>query len=352
MKKILLIDGQTEIRDSAVGILELSNYRVICADDGKTGVEMAMRERPDLIISELFVPGLDGYGILHVLQQYPETSQIPFIFLTAPGDKNDWRKGMKAGADDYLTKPFEGIELLKAVEACLNKKKSRVQKPRQSAAGYPAFSMDVHGSGIQPPSMPDRPVHAFRKKDMLYMEGQRPHYVYFIISGRVKTYKTHTDGKELITNICGPGDFIGYLAVMEGTNFQDTSQVLEDTKMILIPRQEFLDWLGKDPIATRHFIRLMARSVAEKENGLLNLAYNSLRKRVATELLQLMVTYRKKGDGDGAIGISRENLAHVIGSATESLTRTLGDFKEEKLIDIRHGKIYLLNEEKLKKLIN
>jgi CRP-like cAMP-binding protein len=84
----------------------------------------------------------------------------------------------------------------------------------------------------------------------------------------------------------------------------------------------------------------------------LNLAYNSLRKRVANGLLQLIVKYRKTGEEEGAIGISRDNLAHVIGSATESLTRTLSDFRDEKLIDIRHGKIYLLNEEKLKQLVN
>lgn len=96
----------------------------------------------------------------------------------------------------------------------------------------------------------------------------------------------------------------------------------------------------------------MARSVTEKETSLLSLAYNFLRKRVANGLLQLMVKYGKKSDGNGAIGISRENLAHVVGSATESLTRILSDFRDEKLIDIRQGKIYQLNEEKLKQLVN
>jgi CRP-like cAMP-binding protein len=128
--------------------------------------------------------------------------------------------------------------------------------------------------------------------------------------------------------------------------------VLEDTQVLLISRQEFLQSMSADRSIAQHFIELLAKNVKAQEQNLMSLAYNSLRKRVANGLLQLMDRF-PEGDGKNiSIGISRDNLSHFIGSATESLTRTLSDFRNEKLIDIRDGKIYLLNKEKLSHLAN
>src|SRR5690606_37344723 len=85
------------------------------------GVELALAHLPDLIICDIMMPVMDGYGVLHILNNNPETSGIPFIFLTAKSEKTDFRRGMEMGADDYLTKPFDGIELLNAVQARLKK---------------------------------------------------------------------------------------------------------------------------------------------------------------------------------------------------------------------------------------
>lgn len=122
MKKILIIEDNDEVRENTAEIIELSNYKVITAENGKAGVELALAEKPDLIICDIMMPVLDGYGVYHLLGKHTETASIPFIFLTAKSEKTDFRRGMEMGADDYITKPFDGIELLNAIEVRLKKK--------------------------------------------------------------------------------------------------------------------------------------------------------------------------------------------------------------------------------------
>jgi len=349
MKKILVIEDEPEVRDNIAEILQLSGYEVMKAGDGLSGVETALTAVPDLIICDITMPGLDGYEVLYSLYRHPRTSGIPFIFLTASTEKEQVRKAMTAGADDYLTKPFEGIELLNAVESCLKKRQLR-QAAAAQRGGLPTMSQApiTELLRLQPEQ---RDIHDLRRKQMIFQEGQRPTAIYYLVSGKIKTYRIHPDGKEFITNIAGPGEFIGYAALLQDINYQDNAQVLEDGGMMLISRQEFLQLMAVNGRVAQHFIDLLARDVKAQEHSLINLAYNSLRKRVANGLLQLVAKFPEGGQ-NASVGISRDNLSHLIGSATESLTRTLSDFRNERLIDIRDGKIYLLNRERLSNLAN
>src|SRR6187402_3562660 len=119
MKKILLIEDNSDVRENTAEILLLAGYIVDTAPNGKIGVELAQTEKPDLIICDIMMPELDGYGVLHILNKKTETAGIPFIFLTAKTEKTDIRKGMNLGADDYLTKPFDDTDLLNAIETRL-----------------------------------------------------------------------------------------------------------------------------------------------------------------------------------------------------------------------------------------
>lgn len=121
MKKILLIEDNDDIRNNTAEILELSNYKVIVAENGKTGVEKAIAHMPDLIICDIMMPELDGYGVLHACHKNDSIKNTPFIFLTAKTERSDFRKGMELGADDYITKPFDGTELLNAIDSRLKK---------------------------------------------------------------------------------------------------------------------------------------------------------------------------------------------------------------------------------------
>ena len=121
MKNILIIEDNEDIRENVAEILTLSDYKVLTAANGKEGIEAAQKHKPDLIICDIMMPGVDGYGVLHVLHKTPETQNIPFIFLTSKSERSDFRAAMELGADDYITKPFAGNELLNAIESRFRK---------------------------------------------------------------------------------------------------------------------------------------------------------------------------------------------------------------------------------------
>lgn len=350
MKKILIIEDNEEVRENTMEILQLSSYEVFVAEDGKKGVEMAKKERPDLIICDIMMPVLDGYAVLHLLNMNPETAGIPFIFLTAKSEKTDFRKGMDMGADDYLTKPFDGTELLNAVNARLSKA-ALVKDRYLNQEAINSFINNAKASGNISLTSDEREVCGYRRKHMLYVEGQRPKVVYYVVSGKVKTYKTNEEGKELITNVYTEGDFLGYASIIEGMNYRESAQVLEDSSLMHIPREDFMELLTSDMNIAKQFIKIVTRNILEKEEGLLNFAYNSLRRKVAYGLIQLLAKYRNEDKAaSNTLTLTRKNMASAIGVATESLIRTLADFKDEKLIDMEEGKVVILNEQKLSNL--
>src|ERR1041384_6105387 len=115
MKKILVIEDEPEMRRNITALLRYHEYEPFAAANGREGVAMAQREKPDLILCDVMMPELDGYAVLSALQADPELGRIPFIFLTAKAEKNDLRSGMNLGADDYLTKPVANADLVQAI---------------------------------------------------------------------------------------------------------------------------------------------------------------------------------------------------------------------------------------------
>jgi DNA-binding NarL/FixJ family response regulator len=138
MKKILVIEDEPDMRRNLATVLRLEKYQPITAENGRVGVELVKKEKPDLILCDVMMPELDGYGVLQALRENADTALIPFIFLTAKGQQEDLRSGMNLGADDYLTKPVPKAELLKALEARLLRSEQQAQrefKPDFSSAG-------------------------------------------------------------------------------------------------------------------------------------------------------------------------------------------------------------------------
>jgi len=130
MNKILVIEDDTYVRQNILDLLEGEGFNIIEANNGLLGVQLAQQEIPDLIICDVMMPELDGYGVLKALRQRPETAIIPLIFLTARSDKTDLRQGMEMGADDYIVKPFTRKELLAAI-ACRLEKNSTIKNENQ-----------------------------------------------------------------------------------------------------------------------------------------------------------------------------------------------------------------------------
>jgi CheY-like chemotaxis protein len=349
-KKILVIDDNNDIRENTAEILELAGYKTFTAENGKRGVEVALKEKPSVIVCDIMMPELDGYGVLHLLRKNPETQNIPFIFLTAKTERSDFRRGMEMGADDYITKPFEDIELLNAVEMRLKKLEILDQKYAPSTQGLTQFLKDVKGAGLIGKLSEQYDVAHYDKKQMLYQEGKRPRYLYYLVKGKIKGFMLHEDGKEYITNLYSEGDFVGYTALIEDISYDDSASILEESEIMQIPKEDFLQMVYGDINIAAKFIHIITQNVKEKEDRLLSLAYSSLRKRVAKALVDITGKFNIR-EQTTPIEISREDIAQYVGTATESLIRTLSDFKAEKLIDIRSGKIIVNNIEKLKNLV-
>jgi len=347
MKKVLLIEDNQDVRENTSEIIELAGYSVTTAPNGKVGVELALKEKPDLIICDIMMPELDGYGVLHILGKNPDTSAIPFIFLTAKAEKTDQRKGMNLGADDYLTKPFDDTDLLNAIEARMRKASMQKALYENTPEGLDNFIEDARKALNLADLCKDKKIKTLKKKAEVFAEGDAPLNVFFIKSGSVKVFKSHPDGKELITNIYNANDFFGFEPILEGTAYQESAVAMHDSEIITIPKHDFTTLLHSHRDVAAGFISLLSKKVAEKEKQLLNLAYNSVRQRTADVLLQVQILK----DAKDAIQISRDDLAKMVGTASESVIRVLSDFKDEGLIEIESGKIKITQPAKLEKVV-
>lgn len=352
MKTILLIEDNFEVRENIAEILELANYKVITAENGKVGVEKALQERPDLIICDIMMPVLDGYGVLHLINKNEQLKHVPFIFLTAKAERTDFRKGMEMGADDYITKPFTDIEILNSIERRLRKVEMLKKEYAPDIMGIQEFMKDSGREDALKSLSEGRNINHYKKKQLIFSEGNHPLRLYFVQKGKVKTFKSNDDGKELTVGLYSEGDFFGYISLLENSIYKETAEAMEDSEVAIIPREDFESLINENPDVAKRFIRMLASNLSEKEEQLLGLAYNSLRKRVADALLTLQKKYQKPGSEQFSIHISREDLANIAGTATESLIRTLSDFRSEKLIDIRDGNIIILHEKKLSLMLN
>jgi CRP-like cAMP-binding protein len=296
------------------------------------------------------MPVLDGYGVLHMLSKNETTSGIPFIFLTAKAERVDFRKGMEMGADDYITKPFDDIELLNAIESRLKKADLLKKEFAKNIEGLNQFINQAKGFEALKKLSEDCEIRTYRKKEDIYKEGSYPKGLYFLNKGRVKTYKLNDQGKELITGLHKEGDFFGYLSLLEEGKNADIATTLEDSEICLIPKVDFYSLVYKNAEVSRKFLKILSNNLREKEEQLVKVAYNSVRKKVADALITLYNRYNTDSEKHFTISISREDLANLAGIATESTIRTLSDLKEEKLIEIQVSKITFLNYEALRKL--
>lgn len=353
MANILLIEDNDDMRENTSEILTLAGHHVETASNGKEGVIKAQLKTPELIICDIMMPELDGYGVLHMLNRDPNTNHIPFIFLTAKADRSDVRKGMELGADDYVTKPFDDVELLSAVDTRL-KKSSLFQSHNftNSSEGFDHFIRQVKTIEEFTKIDINNKTKHFKKKDTIYSESNSPLYLYYIEKGKVKTLKNNKQDKELITGLYNEGDFFGYVSLFENEAYEDEAIAMEDTILKLIPKDDFFKLIYQNRDVANTFMKLLSKEVKEKEERLLKIAYDSVRKKVSESLLMLKDRYGKDESEKFSFPISREDLAHIAGTATETLIRTLTDFRDEGIVDIKGSTITIVNLEKLRSMKN
>lgn len=348
-KKVLIIEDNNDIRENVVEILELAGYTVFAAGNGKAGVDLALKNVPDIILCDIMMPELDGYGVLYLLSKSPQMAAIPFIFLTAKAERTDLRKGMEMGADDYLTKPFDDMDLLNAIESRLKKKEIQEKFYSKTLDNLNALISKNNGLAELRKVIQERKVRQFKKNQVIYYEGDRGNGLYIILEGKVKAMKLAEDGRELMTGIYSADNYLGIHAMLSDEPYSDTATALEDSTLCLIPKEQLDEMLSQYPNVAYEFIKLLAKDVREKEEQLLQLAYHSVRKRMAEAIVKL---HKKHGVNDEIFKISRDDLAAMSGMATETVSRTLSDFKDEGLIDKKGSTIAVLNLQKLEKMKN
>jgi DNA-binding response OmpR family regulator len=349
MKKILIIEDNLDVRENTADILELANYKVCTAENGKKGVQIAKLEKPDIIICDIMMPELNGYDVLENLHKNQQTASTPFIFLTAKTEKIDVRKGMNLGADDYLTKPFEENELLDAIATRLKKHQLLKKEFSKDLKGVNQFFNEVSSYQGMKELSKDRNVRLYKRKDFIFMEGYPAHKLYFVQSGAIKTYKTTESGKCLVTGISGPGQFIGQLSLIADKGiYRDTASVIEDAEIIEIPKTDFTTLLYGDKLISNKFITMISNDLIELQEKLVSMAFASVKQRLAKVLLQLHSNEPHNSPETKGIHISREDLAGLIGTANETAIRMLTDFKDEGLVIIGpHREIIIIDKKNI-----
>jgi CRP-like cAMP-binding protein/CheY-like chemotaxis protein len=349
MNKVLVIEDHNEIRENIVEILELADYEVSVAKNGKEGVEMATANLPSIILCDIMMPEIDGYGVLYLLHKNPETTNIPFIFITAKSERLDMRKGMEMGADDYLTKPFGRLELLNAIETRLKKKEEMQNYYSQSLDQLDNLVSKNGGLTELKKIIAERKSRFYKKNQVVYYEGDPAVGVYLLLSGQIKTIKMTEEGRELMTGIYKTEDFLGTNIILSNKPYDDTATALEDSCLCFFPKLQFDELLRLYPDISEKFLKILSNDIRNKDEYLLQLAYQSVRKRVAEAILRLLVQQNNKIH---TISISRDDLAALSGTATETVSRTLTEFKNEGLIEKKGSLIKIINHEKISKLKN
>ena len=346
MQKILVIEDNRDVRETLAEILTLSGYAASTAENGKVGAAKAQSELPDLILCDIMMPELDGYGVLHILSHSAKTADIPFIFLTAKAEREDFRRGMSLGADDFITKPFDDVVLLQTIETRLKKSERLRAASAQAGGSLERFIDEARALEAIKHLSDNREVRHYKKKDLIFREGEHPRWLYFVEGGKVKIFKTRDDGRELIVKVAQTGDFLGFLSLFKEDAYSESAAALEDCSIKLVPKQDFAALVFGNRDVNARFIKMLANHIAEREQQLIELAYNSVRKRVATALTHLC-------DQSGpAIQLLREDLAALAGTAKETLIRTLTDFKNEGMVDIKGGVLMVVKVEKLREMPN
>lgn len=342
---ILVIEDNLDVRENLAEILELSGYHVVTAENGKSGVAMALEHVPNLILCDIMMPEMDGYGVLKIVSGQPKTADIPFIFLTAKTEKEDFRKGMGLGADDYINKPFDDVELLDTIELRLAKS-ARIKKSfDQTETGLQKFIDEAKAQKEFDKLSENREIRKYNKKDYIYEAGHYPKWLYFVGKGRIKCFQINDFGKELITHIFGPGEFFGFIPLLMNEKYQDNAVAMDDCELRLIPPDDFTMLLFNNREFSAKFIKMLANQAEEIEKNLIDLAYSSVRKRVSKALIKFHLSNDTKN-----MYILRDDIASLAGTAKETVIRTLSDFKAEGLISIEDNRITIINLEKLENM--
>lgn len=340
MRKILVIEDDPTLRENISELLDFSGYQVETAVDGIDGVQKAVEFLPDLIISDVMMPRMDGYSVLRNLRKNDDFKLTPFLFLTAKSERQDLRKGMGLGADDYLMKPFDDVELLDTVEFRLKKRDDleTLLKPQLLDHRSKKDFNDLINHGI---------IIEYLDQQIVIRAGEKPNYLFYIKEGLVNASKLNEEGKELIIDTHQTGEIFGYDTILSDDTYDYSVLSTGKSEIVKIDKNEFLEHIEGNVQGCLEILKKLCSKVANHEDKLIALAYDSVKKRIVMELDLLF-----KDNDQLSTDISRSDLAHRVGTTPETLARTLSELKKNKIIELKDQKISLIDSEQFNKVKN
>lgn len=337
---ILIIEDNAEMRENIGEILNLAGYDTVLAVDGLDGVQKARQFNPDLILCDIMMPNLDGFGVLKIKNQDEILRNIPLIFLTAKAEKEDFRKGMNLGAEDYLMKPFEDSDLLQVIESKLLKYSrlgSTIQNKRLSSLiRFDEFKkLEIVQELIQ--SVPSK---EYGKKSKLWTYEESVHSIHWLEEGMIKETMDTVGFKTIILNFINNHNFVDAHYLFQ-PKYHSQCETIEPSLVKMLPKQKLEEIIIKENLLPS-LLSFTSRQYYETAKRLSVNSFGNVREKIAYHLIIL-----EKSFNHHMIQLSREDLAAFCGMAKETLIRTLSEFKEEKLIEIDSKGISIKNNKKL-----
>ncbi len=330
---VIVIEDQLEVRENLMETLELAEYRVLGAPDGHEGVKLVRANKPDLILCDVMMPKLDGFGVLELLRKDPVTSSVPFIFLTARAEREDLRRGMNLGAADYVTKPFFQDELLKVVE--LRIQQAEEEAPLVGNSSEPKMVLSSQDYEVAKVSLDqlsnEGRNRVYTDRSAIYFSGDKVHSVYKVASGRVRLYLETEFGKILTIDSLGEGAWFGLEDVFAGGGHSVSASAYPDAEIVLVDVAKYLDLVHRNPSLVLNQARQMSQDLALRAEQLMQIAYFSVRKRIAEFLLRSAERLKTE---ISLIDLRREDIAEAVGTTPESVTRVLTEFRKDGLVHL------------------
>jgi len=338
---IFLIQQPAGPQENLRALLTRAGYQITVYYSGTTAVHAALNAPPDLILCDANLPGTDGFAVLKMLANKPSVAIVPCIMLNGADKKADLRRAMNLGADDYLALPYSDEELLSVVALRLRKAAGRAAALSLS---YPARTNDR----LQDVFDREGKIQIFKHDHLVVRENELPHFVYLIETGRVHLTRSHPYGRDYIIAELGAGDVFGLSTVMEEDTFHYTARVASTrAECRLLPAERLTELVKSDQEITSNLVHMLANRMVVYGDRLVLQAYDSVRRRTALIICQL-----QEKTPDDHIRLKRKELAAMVGSTKESVSRALSDFRREGLISVEGRKIMVLDTAGLRVLLD
>lgn len=347
-KLILIIEDDNILRENTKELLELSQFRVITAENGRKGIEKALQFFPDLILCDITMPVMDGYGVLENLSKNGRTKNIPFLFISAKTDFSEIRRGMNLGADDYIIKPYKESDLVNAINKRIYKFKSIKESSGKKSVSFnhslrvtslQDFKNLIRSKGEQ---------FTFKKRTTIFQEKENANFVFLIEQGLVKTVKMDDDGKELITHLYRQDDIFGLNSFNSFSQYDETAVAMEDGFGFRFSSKSFREIVTNNLELVLEIAEILSENLTDLKEHLLEMAYGSVLKKTTQIILNFAMG--TKDGSQNVINITRNEMAHVAGISPESFIRSLSHLRKRKMIEIEGKNIKILNFEELKRI--